>query len=387
LSHDQVLDLFVLIFGGAALLAILVMALRQPILLAYILLGFVIGPYGLAWVPNPELISNLSEVGILFLLFLLGLDMRPGHLFKLLKNTASVGLVSSLLLFGAGYLSGQLFSLSPTESLVTGAAMMFSSTIIGIKLLPTTALHHKHIGEVVVSLLLIQDILAIIVLIALADGADSSLKFLALKLLLLPLLTLVAVLTVNQVLKPILMRFDRIREFVFLLTIGWCMTLAALAHAAGLSWEIGAFIAGVSLATLPVARLIADQLKPLRDFFLILFFFSVGASINPAYMGSMGLLSVLLAVIAILAKPFIYRGLFRKVHERGPLGTEAGWRLGQMSEFSLLIASLALAQGLIGAPVAFAIQMATLLTFVASTSIVVRRFPNPIALSPSLRRD
>ena len=167
--------------------------------------------------------------------------------------------------------------------------MMFSSTIIGIKLLPTTVLHHRHIGELMIGLLLLQDLLAIIVLMVLfsavsGDGAGMGTE-LAISLLSLPLLAGAALLCVRYVLLPLITRFDRFHEYIFLLALGWCLGMAEAAKALGLSEEIGAFIAGITIATSPISQYIAVNLKPLRDFFLILFFFSVGARFDLAMLG------------------------------------------------------------------------------------------------------
>ena len=150
-------------------------------------------------------------------------------------------------------------------------------TIIGIKLLPTTVLHHRHTGELVISLLLLQDLIAILVLLVLtgdiieSEGATKLLR----ALISLPLIALFAFVFVRYILLKLLTRFESFHEYIFLIAIAWCLGLAELAELASLSLEIGAFIAGVSLATSPIAYYIAENLKPLRDFFLVLFFFSL----------------------------------------------------------------------------------------------------------------
>src|SRR5210317_1300413 len=183
---------FFLIFSGAAIFASIALYTRQPLIIAYIALGACIGPYGLTLVTDLQLLSDIGHVGIIFLLFLLGLDMQPQALWSTLRNSTVVALLSSALFLAMGYGVAQLFGYSTVDSLVIGAAMMFSSTIIGIKLLPTTVLHHRHIGELMIGLLLIQDLLAIIVLMVLfsasTGGADDMGRELLYSLLGLPLL-------------------------------------------------------------------------------------------------------------------------------------------------------------------------------------------------------
>ena len=149
--HGDLLQLFFFIFSGGAIIASLALLGRQPLLVSYILLGAILGPFGLALVTDVDLISQIGSIGIIFLLFLLGLDMQPQALWKVLRQVTHITLISSALFAIVGYSIASLFGYSIVESIIIGIAMMFSSTIIGIKLLPTTALHHKHSGELMVA--------------------------------------------------------------------------------------------------------------------------------------------------------------------------------------------------------------------------------------------
>ena len=148
-----------LIFAGAAVFSTLVLYTKQSLLVAYILLGAVLGPWGLKLITDLRAVQQVGEVGIVFLLFLLGLHLQPQNLIHMLKKVTWIATFSSLLFAIIAYLIGRWFGLSNTESWVLGAAMMFSSTIIGLKLLPTTILHHQHTGEVMISVLLMQDLI------------------------------------------------------------------------------------------------------------------------------------------------------------------------------------------------------------------------------------
>lgn len=267
--------------------------------------------------------------------------------------------------------------------------MMFSSTIIGIKLLPTTALHHRHSGELMVGMLLMQDFLAIFVLLLLISDISGSAGMLQFgrSLIALPVLIGGSVLMVRFVLQPLFARFDRIGEYIFLLAIGWCLGVAELAESIGLSREIGAFIAGISIATSPIAQYIALNLKPLRDFFLILFFFSLGGGFDLSLIPHIILPALVLAAVMLTIKPLLYRYLLRAHSETNKLSWDIGFRLGQNSEFSLLIAYIALNTQLIGNNASHLIQAAAIITFLISSYIVIFNFPSPIALSDRLRRD
>jgi Kef-type K+ transport system membrane component KefB len=378
-----------LVFTGAAVFATLALFARQSLLVSYILLGMLLGPWGLRLVDDPELVREISEFGIVFLLFLLGLNLQPQDLLHMVRKTTVVTLLSSLLFALIGMAVSLLAGLSWRESLLVGAAATFSSTIIGLKLLPTTILHHQRTGEVIISILLLQDLLAISLLLVVQGATSGDLPALDLVLLLLalPALLLVSWLANRFVLLPLIQRFDQIQEYVFLMTIGWCLGMAELGHLMGLSAEIGAFIAGVALASSPIAMFIAESLKPLRDFFLILFFFSLGAGFDLGMMRGVLLPAAVLAGLLMMAKPVAFRVLLRRTGESLRRSNEVGYRLGQMSEFSLLLAVLALERGLIGARASYLIQLSTLLTFLVSSYLVVRRYPSPIALKDHLRRD
>jgi Kef-type K+ transport system membrane component KefB len=385
----HLIQLFFLIFTGSAVVASLALFGRQPLLVAYILLGALMGPHALGWVTDVELISEIASIGIIFLLFLLGLDMQPQALGRVLRQVTPITLISSLAFASVGFSVAHLFKFTLLECLIIGTSMMFSSTIIGIKLLPTTALHHKHSGELMIGMLLMQDFLAIFVLLILISGTgggDSLLTF-GKSLVALPLIIGGSVIMVRYVLQPLFARFDRIGEYVFLLAIGWCLGVAELAEFAGLSREIGAFIAGISLATCPISQYIALNLKPLRDFFLILFFFALGGGFDLSLIPQIVVPALILAAAMLALKPTVYHLLLRGQRESQTLCWDIGFRLGQNSEFSLLIAYVAFHTQLIGNNASHLIQATAIITFLVSSYIVVFNFPSPIAISDKLRRD
>jgi Kef-type K+ transport system membrane component KefB len=386
MEPDSLLFSFFLIFSGAALLSTFALAFRQPLLVAYIGVGVIVGPYGIGLVSEARLLSDIAEFGIIFLLFLLGLDMQPAKLVSTLRKTFMVTLISSVIFVLMGYGTGLLFGLSSLESLVIGAAMIFSSTIIGIKLLPTTVLHQKHMGELMVGILLMQDFIAIFLMAFLDIDPGESGNALRV-LIAFPILVLIAYGSTRYVLLFLIGKYDHFKEYIFLLAIGWCLGIAEMASFMGLSAEIGAFVAGVSLATSPIAQYIAISLKPLRDFFLILFFFSLGAQFNIMLLGEIIGPALLLAGLALTVKPVVFHYLLRRFEERNKLAWDAGLRLGQISEFSLLIAYVATQSQIISETTSLIIQAAAITTFIVSSYIVVLFCTTPISISERLRRD
>lgn len=379
-----------LIFAGAAVFSTLVLYTKQSLLVAYILLGAIFGPWGLKLVSDVSTVQQVGDMGIVFLLFLLGLHLQPQNLVHMLKKITWIAIISSLLFALIAYFIGRWFGLNAMESCVLGASMMFSSTIIGLKLLPTTILHHQHTGEVMISVLLMQDVIAIIVLILIngaQQGGGFSLNDLLLVGVALPALTLFAFAIERYVLVKLLARFDRTQEYVFLLSIGWCLGMSVLAEKVGLSEDIGAFVAGVALASSPISLYIADSLKPLRDFFLVMFFFSIGATFNFGFVAQVVIPACILASLMLLLKPLLFQLLLIKSGEKKVVAKEVSLRLGQASEFSLLVASIAFSTKLISDVASNLIQATTILTFIVSSYLVVLKYPTPIALSDKMRKD
>lgn len=389
MAAEGIVHAIFLIFTGAAVIATLVLYARQALPVAYIILGLLFGPWAFGLTTDPAVIRGMAEVGIIFLLFLLGLNLEPQELRRLMREVTEVTIVTCIAfwLLGAGI--AWAFGFAFLDVALIGAAMMFSSTIIGLKLLPTSALHHQRMGEIIISILLLQDVIAIVVLLLIQGwgGGANPLTELLLSLAAAPLLVLFAFGTSKYIITRLFHRFDQIQEYIFLLAIGWCLAIAALAEYIGLSYEIGAFIAGVTLATNPVARFIAESLKPLRDFFLIMFFFALGAGFDITVLPDVFVPAMALAVAALLIKPIVFDWLLELEHERPDLSRQIGVRLGQVSEFSLLIAIVGMETGALTERASYVIQATTILTFIGSTYWIVLRFPTPVAVTDALRRD
>ena len=386
---DSILLSMFLIFGGAALLATIALYLRQAMIVAYLAVGALLGPWGFGLVTDAELIQDIARIGIIFLLFLLGLNLSPQKLFQLIRETTLVTLFCTLVFGSIAGSIGLVFGASLVDALIIGVCASFSSTIVGLKLLPTTVLHHRRTGEVIISVLLLQDLIAIAVMLVIQGSGSGELPLVEIgKLFLaLPLLGVVAWAGHRFVVLRLFLKFDRIQEYVFLLTIGWCLGLAQLAESIGLSYEIGAFAAGVAIATSPMALHISESFKPLRDFFLVMFFFGLGAGFDLSAAAGVILPAALIAGSLLLIKPVVFRYLLVRQSETEKLAWETGVRLGQLSEFSLLIVFVAKQNAIITPETFYIVQLATIITFVVSVYWIVAKYPTPIAVDDALRRD
>ncbi len=384
MSSDHFIFAIFAIFGGAAVVSTAVLYLRQSTLVAYILLGLILGPFGLKMVADPRFLSHAGQVGIIFLLFLVGLDLNPKDLLLTLRKVSFVTLGVSLTLIVVGFALSQVLGFNQKDSVIIGLCLIFSSTIIALKLTPTEMLYKEHLGELMISILLLQDLVAILALLLIQanHGPGHSLTWSLFKAsLALPGLVAFALVVERYVLRPLLNRFSFANEYIFIVAIGWCLTVAQLGISFGLSDGIGAFIAGISIANnSPIAVQISQRLKPLRDFFLVLFFFAIGAMYDWHHLAQAIFPASVLTVVVLLLKPWLYTWFLRHNQERRAIATQVAWRLGQASEFSLLLASLAngIHPKLITDRAALTIETMALMSFILSCYYVVWRYATPL---------
>ena len=388
-SSESIIFSIFIIFTSAAILATVALFARQALLVAYIAVGILLGPSVLNVVQDIEFSRQIAKVGIMFLLFLLGLNLHPQKLLASIKQSTLVTFASSLVFALIGFIAAWALQLPRLDQIVIAGAFMFSSTIIGLKLLPTTVLHHQHVGEIIISILLLQDILAIVLLLLIETHGNGTNPFNEIIQLAftLPGLIIFAFVIERYVLIKLMEKFDKIKEYIFLLAIGWCLGIAELAYYIGLSHETGAFIAGVSIAVGPISFYISESLKPIRDFFLVIFFFSLGASLDIGLAWKLLIPAIITSCVLLLVKPFVFKLLIHKSGESEQDAKEIGVRLGQLSEFSLLLGFVALSAGLISLKASNFIQVCTIVSFILSTYLIVLRYPTPITISDKLRRD
>ena len=379
--ENAFLNTMFLIFVGASLLATIALWTRQSLMVSYMVLGVVIGPLGLGWVSDAEVIHEIGDIGILFLLFLLGLHLDPRNLIDSLKKSLVVALPSALIFTLVGIFIAMIFGFSWFDAMIIGLAMIFSSTIISLKLVPSRILHNQSVGEMLISVLLIQDLIAIFVLLLLQGLGRESLSWMDINLIIItiPGFLIFAFLLERYMLQYLVSRFGGMREYLFLIAIAWCVGLSVMASALSLTDEVGAFIAGIAIAAdSRFSIYLAEAMKPVRDFFLVLFFFSVGASFSLSSLQLIWLPCIILSAVVLVLKPATFHFLARQVNEVSTQSWELGFRLGQISEFSLLIAYIAANYQLLSLRASALIQGVALLTFVFSSFWVVRNYETPI---------
>jgi len=374
---------------GTALLSFLAVLFRQPVIIAYIICGVLVGSWGIGLIKHVEFIESISHIGITLLLFLAGLCLHPQKLIRLFKETVLVTLANCIASFFIASVTARIFRFGLLDSICIGLALMFSSTILTVKLLPTTRLHHQRMGAICIGVLIMQDLLAVFVLSLIRCLGSPQGLIISFGLLLIKLFILIVILVLFEqfILRKIMLRVERLHELLFILGLAWCFGIASISNRLGLFYETGAFFAGVVLARHPISLYISERLKPLRDFFLVLFFFTLGAKLNLLIMKGVFLQALVMTTVFIIVKPWLFKRFFIRSGEEPAFAKELGIRLGQLSEFSLLIALLGFTLGHITNSALQFIELVTIMTFIASSYIVVLKYPTPIGTSEQLIKD
>lgn len=327
-----------------ALVAGVMRLLRQPLILGYILTGILVGPIALDLIHAKEAFEGFSEIGIALLLFIIGLGMN----ITVIKSLGKVSVVTaSAILFlvgGAGFGACLALGFNVTTALIIGLALFFSSTIIILKALSDKREVSRLHGQIAIGVIIIDDIVATLAMVAVTalsqgDGlSPQDIGWLALKAFGLGFLLLVAG---AKVIPYFSKQFARSQEYLFLFAIAWGFGIASLFGLAGFSHEVGALFAGVSLASLPYATEMSTRLKPLRDFFVVLFFVSLGEQFVFDDFGSIFVPALVLSAIVVIGKPLFVMVSLGALRYTKLTSFKAGVHLSQISEFSIVLVVLA----------------------------------------------
>lgn len=360
----------------AAALAAAVRLLKLPPLIGYIAAGVVLGPLGFNYVKNGELLETLTQMGIAFLLFLVGLELdwvKAKHQFK---AATSLAIVQALGNFAAGMLLAVLSHQSLLTGVYIGTALAFASTVIVVKFLTEVRDMNSLHGRLAVGILLVEDVLAILALVLISGLSGHSTLGLGQQVFLITVKTaaiLTLVWTMSQyVFPPIFRRLARSPELLFASSVAWCFLFALTVQQFDFPIEIGAFLAGVSLAALPYSLEIITRLRSLRDFFLILFFVGLGAHLaipTSQYV----FLTVGLVVVAVVIKPVISFLTLVSHRYRSRTAFLTAMTQTQISEFSLILVTLGLKEGHISPEISSAVTFTMVASVLGSTILFNRR--------------
>lgn len=347
--------------------------LKQPLIMGHIFTGLLLGPYFLNIINDPEIIEEMATFGITLLLFIIGLGLNPRVIKEIGKSAVTIGLGQVLFTAVFGYLLSNSLGFTNQESFYISIALTMSSTIIALKIISDKRDNLQLYAKLTTGILLVQDIVATVLLIVVAGLGSGSLPLPQLSITLgFAILLGVGVYLAGTVLLP---RFEKFisdsQEFLFLFSIGWGFGVASLFALAGLSIEVGALFAGVALAAQPYAQQVGSRLKPLRDFFIIIFFIVLGVGLEFTNPGALFVPGIILALFVLIGNPLIIMMIMGLLGYTKKTSFRTGLNLAQISEFSLVLILLALEQGQISQDIVSVVTIVGLVTIAGSTYMML----------------
>jgi Kef-type K+ transport system membrane component KefB len=371
--HESIFSELSLIIAIGAGIALVMRLIRQPLIIGHIITGIIVGPSVLHVVRSADTIEVFSSIGIALLLFIIGLGLNP----KVIKEVGRVAAIGGIIQVAAtatfAWGAGIILGFTKTESVFLGVALAFSSTIIILKLLSDKKEQTRLYGKISIGLLLVQDVLATVALLFVTSSADGgfsvgNLGFLALKAILIA----APLFAISNLVLPRLHRFiASSQELLFLFAIGWGFGVAALFEQAGFSLEIGALLAGVALAGLPYTQEISARLRPLRDFFIVVFFISLGTTLAFDNFGSLLPSIILSTLIVVIVKPLIILTIMGLMGYTKRTSFKVSVAMAQVSEFSLVFVILGYRKDMVSETLVGLITMVALISIAVSSYLIV----------------
>lgn len=362
-----------LVIAVAVGVSLFMRIIRQPLIIGHILTGLLVGPSLLHLIKSPETIQVFSDFGIALLLLIVGLGLNPRIIKEVGKIAGAIALTKVAFTTSVGFLISRLFGYPVVPSLFIGVGLSFSSTIIILKLLSDKKEQSRMYGKISIGFLLVEDLIATLLLVSVSAAGEGDITvgnfggLLIKNIGLIVGIVLVRVIIINNLGNLI----AKSQEFLFLFAIGWALGIAALFQREGLSLEIGALIAGVTLASLPYAQEIASRLKILRDFFIVLFFISLGSHLELHNVWQVMPKAVVLSLVVLIANPLIVMTVMGIGGYTKKTSFKTGLAGAQVSEFSLILLLLANKSGRVPQEVLSLVTITGLITIAISTYLII----------------
>jgi Kef-type K+ transport system membrane component KefB len=361
-----------LVIAVTAGVSILMRLLKQPLILGYILAGLLVGPSFLDLIHSTEIFEVFSEIGIALLLFIIGLGMNLTELKNLGRPVFLIAMSILTVITSLGFVATSMLGFNTTEAFIIGLGMFFSSTIIIVKILSDKKEQSRLHGQIAIGVIVVDDIIATLALLFVVAGKDGALNPSQVAILFAKGALLVAFLAIcNRKILPRLSRYmASSQELLFLFAISWGFGVATLFEVSGFSIEVGALFAGIALASSPYVQEISSRLKPLRDFFIVLFFITLGESLDLSNISSSIVVALLLSVIVIIGKPFVIMAAMGLLGYTKRVSFKAAINLSQVSEFSIILIVLAVSVGMVRPEATSIITLVAIITIASSTYLM-----------------
>jgi len=369
-------------------LALVAKILKQPIILAFISTGILLGPIGFNIIQSHELIDVMAEFGIALLLYVVGIELDMKKFKALSWSILFVGIGQIIATCAIGWLIGYGLGFSIIESIFIGITLTLSSTIVIVKLLGEKRQLESLYGRITVFMLLLQDFAAIIALLLLKSFAQTTgfnipwgtIGLLALKTI---VIGSAAFILAKYVFRKIFLFIGRSQELLFLWSIAWCVLFAAVAILWNYPIAISVFFAGITIGSLDYNYEIAARIRSLRDFFIVIFFTFLGSELVLNLEPKLLVSAIILALFVLIGNPIIVYIILRLAGHQNRTAVFAGLTMAQISEFSFIIANQGLEQGLITHQLVSMIAVVGLATMILSTYMItynekIYRYLEPI---------
>ncbi len=364
-----------IIIGIAAVMSLLMRLLKQPLIVGYILTGIVCGRYFLNILTSTDEVEVFSKIGIAILLFILGLNLSPRVIREVGKVSILGGIGQIIFTSIIGFIIAILLGIPQIAALYIAIALTFSSTIIVLKLLSDKRDLTKLYGKIAIGFLLVQDIVASLILLAISSFSQShgtNLVDAAATIILKAVGIFLMLYLFNRFVMPYVSRYAATsQEMLFLFSLAWGLGLSTLFYLFGFSIEIGALIAGVALSLTPFSYEIASRLKPLRDFFIILFFILLGSQMVLGNLGNLFVPALVLSIFVLIGNPLIAIIIMNLLGFQRKTGYLAGITVAQISEFSLILATLGFNLGQLSSEMLSLITLVGLITIAGSSYLIL----------------
>jgi len=361
-----------LMFIIAALLAYAAKLLKQPLITAYIAAGIIISQYSLNIIEDTSIISTMAEIGVVFLLFITGLGLSPMIMKGFGKISLFTGIGQVLFTSIIGFFILYLFGFSVVESVYIAVALTFSSTIIIMKLLSdkgeTETLH----GRIAIGFLIVQDIIAMFILMVISSVSEGAgVQGILLNVVIKASVILFALaLTAYYVMPQVMSRIAKSQEFLLIFSVAWCLGLSILFRNLGFSIELGALLAGVTLSVSTYRHEISSRLRPIRDFFLVIFFIYLGSNLIFTNISFHTIAIVALSLFILVGNPLIVMAIMGAFGYSRRTGFMAGLTVAQISEFSLILVALGVKLGHLSAEILSLVTIIGIITIAGSVYMV-----------------
>ncbi|MDP3880665.1 MAG: cation:proton antiporter [bacterium] len=359
----------------AAAFSVLMRVLKQPLVVGYILAGILVGPYFLNVLQSTEALEVFAKIGITILLFIVGLHLSPTVIKEVGKISVIAGVGQVVFTSLVGFAIAKGLNFSNIASIYIAIALTFSSTIIILKLLSDRGDLNKLYGKISVGFLLVQDIIATAILVMVsalsAEGSGGIAITLALLFIKFCIVSAALYAIVRYILPRFASFFGASQELLFLSTLAWGLSISAIFYLIGFSIEIGALLAGVLMSMTPFAYEMSSRLKPMRDFFLVLFFVFLGTQMILESLAFLFFPALIFSLFVLIGNPIIVFIIMTLLGYRKRPSFFAGLTVAQISEFSLILAGLGLTLGHINEEIVSLITLVGLITIAGSTYFIL----------------